>query len=68
MIAAVALRLVLAATLVVAVSLGALAQAERRVALVIGKGAYRHAAPLSNPPNDARRMADVWHRRPRPDP
>jgi uncharacterized caspase-like protein/SH3-like domain-containing protein len=29
------------------------AQAERRVALVIGNGAYRHAPRLPNPPNDA---------------
>jgi uncharacterized caspase-like protein len=28
--------------------------AEKRVALVIGNGAYRNATPLPNPPNDAR--------------
>ncbi len=33
------------------------AQAERRVALVIGNGAYAHAAPLANPANDARAVA-----------
>ncbi len=33
------------------------AQAERRVALVIGNGAYAQAAPLANPANDARAVA-----------
>lgn len=37
-------------------ALPAQAAQERRVALVIGNGAYR-AAPLKNPPNDARDMA-----------
>src|SRR5688572_19141784 len=32
------------------------AAAEKRVALVVGNGAYQHAAPLANPANDA---ADV---------
>lgn len=52
------LRLVL---IVVALLLPALASAqpERRVALVIGNGAYRHAAPLRNPARDAERMADI---------
>ncbi len=31
--------------------------AERRVALVVGNGAYRNVPPLKNPPNDARLMA-----------
>jgi hypothetical protein len=30
---------------------------ERRIALVIGNGAYTNAPPLKNPPNDARDMA-----------
>ena len=34
-------------------------QAERRVALVIGNGAYRHSTPLPNPANDARAMAEM---------
>ncbi len=34
------------------------AQAERKVALVIGNGAYQHVAPLPNPANDARLMAE----------
>ena len=29
----------------------------RRIALVIGNGAYTNAPPLKNPPNDARDMA-----------
>jgi hypothetical protein len=33
------------------------ALAEKRVALVIGNGAYRNATPLPNPPNDARDVA-----------
>jgi uncharacterized caspase-like protein len=32
---------------------------ERRVALIIGNGAYRNAPPLGNPPNDARLMAET---------
>lgn len=32
---------------------------ERRVALVVGNGAYSHAEPLSNPVNDAKAMAAV---------
>ncbi len=32
---------------------------ERRVALIIGNGAYHNAAPLGNPPNDARLMAET---------
>ena len=32
--------------------------AERRVALVIGNGAYEHASPLQTPPNDAAAMAE----------
>jgi len=33
------------------------AQAERRVAFVVGNGGYRHVTPLPNPPIDARAMA-----------
>lgn len=32
---------------------------EQRVALVIGNGSYKNAAPLANPPNDARLMAET---------
>ena len=35
------------------------ADAETRVALVIGNGAYRSIAELSNPPNDARDVGDA---------
>jgi hypothetical protein len=34
------------------------ARAERRVALVVGNGAYAHATRLNNPGNDARDMAE----------
>ncbi|HVN41827.1 MAG TPA: caspase family protein [Steroidobacteraceae bacterium] len=37
----------------------AAAGGERRVALVIGNGQYRNTAPLQNPPNDARLVADT---------
>ena len=32
---------------------------QRKAALVIGNGAYRHAPALPNPPNDARAVADA---------
>jgi formylglycine-generating enzyme required for sulfatase activity len=32
---------------------------QRRLALVIGNGAYQNANPLKNPPNDAKAIADV---------
>jgi uncharacterized caspase-like protein len=35
------------------------ASAERRVALVLGNGAYQHAPALANPVRDARAMADL---------
>jgi hypothetical protein len=38
------------------------AQAERRVALIIGNGAYEHVGPLRNPVNDARAMAQTLSR------
>jgi Caspase domain len=39
------------------VALGSAVVAEERVALVVGNGAYRHTAILTNAPNDARVMA-----------
>jgi len=36
--------------------------AEKRVALVIGNGAYQNAAQLSNPVNDAKAMADLFRK------
>jgi hypothetical protein len=38
------------------------AHADRRVALVVGNGAYRHADRLANPVNDARGMRDALKR------
>lgn len=38
------------------------ALADKRVAFVVGNGAYRHAAPLPNPPLDARAMRDMLKR------
>jgi hypothetical protein len=35
------------------------AAVEKRVALVMGNGAYAHAPPLANPPNDARAVASA---------
>ena len=35
------------------------AAAERRVALVLGNGAYKHAVKLPNPARDAEAMADL---------
>ena len=49
-----AFGLLVAAILAMATSPAARAE---RVALVIGNGAYRHASPLPNPPNDARATA-----------
>jgi hypothetical protein len=56
--ALVALLLALLVLLAQAVAAPALAAGEeRRVALVIGNAAYRHADPLANPLNDARAVA-----------
>ena len=49
-----AFGLLVAAILAMAAAPAARAE---RVALVIGNGAYRHASPLPNPPNDARATA-----------
>lgn len=38
------------------------ALADKRVAIVVGNGAYRHAAALPNPPLDARAMRDMLKR------
>jgi uncharacterized caspase-like protein len=42
-------------------SIGA-AYADRRVALIIGNGAYQHAGELTNPPNDAKAISDLLTR------
>lgn len=44
----------------VALMTGAHASVEKRVALVIGNGAYVHAPPLPNPANDATLMAETF--------
>jgi len=51
----------LACAAVVAFVVGAAspAQADKRVALVIGNSAYKNVTPLDNPKNDARLMADT---------
>jgi hypothetical protein len=46
---------------VMTVSAGDL-RAEKRVALVIGNGAYQHAPQLSNPINDAKAVADLFRK------
>src|SRR6185437_3715724 len=46
--------------LLICLMLGAeTARADKRVAFVVGNGAYRHAISLSNPPADAKAMAEV---------
>src|ERR1700751_5540413 len=42
-----------------ALACAAPAQAEKRIALVIGNSSYRHISPLENPVNDARLMAET---------
>jgi uncharacterized caspase-like protein len=54
--------LVLAWLAVVALALGEPANAERRVALVIGNGAYENAGTLANAPRDAAAMAALLTR------
>lgn len=56
---------VLGRVLVLLLSLCALASGAaeaRRLALVIGNGAYAHAPPLPNPPRDARAVASAFRR------
>jgi len=48
-------RMVVALVLMMVFSVAA--QAEKRVALVVGNSAYKHAGTLSNPKNDADDMA-----------
>ena len=38
------------------------AMADKRVALIIGNGAYRNVAALANPPNDAANVASAFAR------
>ena len=55
------LRTGICALILLLVTAGA-ALADRRVAFVVGNGAYRHVAPLPNPPLDARAMRDTLKR------
>ena len=50
---------VLSAALAAALLLAAPAQAEKRVALVVGNSAYKQANPLANPVNDANEIASA---------
>jgi uncharacterized caspase-like protein len=51
-------RAIVAAFVLVAAATSA-AHADKRVALVVGNGAYRNAVKLDNPANDAKLMADT---------
>ncbi len=50
---------IIAAAWLMLLGLFAPAHAEKRVALVVGNGAYVHADTLTNPVNDARGMRDA---------
>src|SRR5215468_10037519 len=56
------LAAVLIALLVAGSAIATPALAEKRVALVIGNGAYQHAPALANPKNDAEGMAAALKR------
>src|SRR4051812_8622111 len=56
-VAAAMLGLLLAVLAHAGPSRAAAPEPERRVALVIGNGAYPTAPPLANPPTDARKLA-----------
>ena len=45
-----------------AIATGGQARAEKRIALVIGNGAYQNTAPLNNPSNDANDISAVLQR------
>src|SRR3954463_5360075 len=51
------IRLVIGALVAASVSWSSVSQAERRVALIIGNGAYKNVPKLPNPPKDAKAMA-----------
>jgi uncharacterized caspase-like protein len=55
-------RLTLSGMVLLLVDLCAPALADKRAALVIGNGAYRNAAQLPNPPNDAHDVAAALKR------
>lgn len=52
------LRLVIAVVFITGVSF-TVAQAQQRVAMVVGNSAYEHTTPLKNPTNDAEDMANA---------
>jgi uncharacterized caspase-like protein len=54
--------IVMTAAVMLGASAGAPAHADKRIALVIGNGAYQNAPQLPNPPNDARDVADALKR------
>lgn len=56
------IRLVMLVGMILGLAIAPAAQAERRVALVVGNGAYRQAAPLANPANDARAVSAALQR------
>ena len=51
------MRRIAAAAVFLLLATAGMAGAAERVALVIGNGAYAHAGPLPNPPNDARAIS-----------
>jgi len=59
---AASIRRLIAALVVCVVASGACAAQGKRVALVIGNGAYQYTSPLSNPTNDASDMAAALKR------
>ena len=52
-------RLIMVAGVLLATLISSGANAERRVALVVGNSAYKHAAALRNPGNDANDVAEI---------
>ena len=53
------IRLLACALLAVTVTWSSASHAERRVALVIGNGAYKNVPKLPNPPKDAKSIASL---------
>ena len=52
-------RLIMVAGVLLAALISSSANADRRVALVVGNSAYKHAAMLRNPGNDANDVAEI---------
>ncbi len=51
--------LILALSIIGFLASSNVAKADRRVAFVVGNGAYKNAQPLPNPPIDAKAMAGI---------